>query len=599
MIRKKALFTFGFVMSLVAANNAQTIEMIKDGGIREANMEVGGKSLFTMAHEGEFARDRIWITDGTTTGTQALSDVFVNNNTYINYNGRIYFNGQLTAADNSCELWATDGTSDGTVRVKTITSTPGLNQWQISYVGVYNGLLYFRANDGIVGYELWVTDGTEEGTSLLKDLTPGSGGSSIANHQNSIVFNNKFYFVADVDGTGAELWVTDGTAAGTVLVKNINPTGGIHDGTYSLGFTLDINIHKLYEYNNRLFFLANDGVNGSELWSSDGTESGTQMVKNINPAGSSTPVKMKVHDGKLYFSATTEEAGRELWVTDGTEAGTILLRDINVGSSGASINNLTQFNNELFFTASRPAPGGLWKTDGTPEGTILFEDSVLNICVFSNELYMIRSAINGIPGYHHSLSKSNGTINNTVFIRSLNEGTSPNVASRFFMAEGKLFLLRPYDPLSTGQNFYAEIWYTDGTTSNTNILRYDNGEVVSARYFWAGDQFVYNDNLYFEVEFTEPTTTPNGLYKISGIPTSINESSKQDGLVVYPNPTRSFVNIQAETPIKTISLYNTMGTLVQTETRNSFSVEHLAIGVYVMQVETERGIKTMRLVKSN
>lgn len=594
---KRVLLVLGTVLFLVNTVQAQTIEMIKAGSVREADMEVGGKSLFSMAHEEEFSFDRLWVTDGTPDGTEALSDVVVINNTYFKYNGRIYFNGQSTTGDHSCELWATDGTTDGTVRVKEITSTPGWNQWQLTYVGVYNDRLYFRASDGVTGYELWVTDGTEEGTYLLKDLTPGSAGSDISYHRNNIVFNGKFYFVANANGVGAELWVTDGTEEGTTIVKDINPTGGIHDGTYSLPASLDINIHKLYEFNNRLFFLANDGVNGAEIWSSDGTEAGTSMLKNINSSGSSSPAKMTVFNNKLYFSANTVEEGRELWTTDGTESGTILLRDINIGDSGASINNLKEFGSHLYFTASRPVPGGLWRTDGTPEGTVLFEDSVRNFHIYNGELYMARVTGFTSPNYHYAISKSNGSANSTILIRALDEGQSQSVPSLFLEAEGKLFFFREYDPFNEGVSFHAEIWYTDGTSSNTNILRHDNGEIVCSRHFWNGDQFVFNNNVYFEVEFSQPNTVPNGLYKISGVPTSVIEERLQQTISIYPNPTNSFLNIKINEPLQSVNIYNTTGALVQTETRNSFSIEHLPVGVYLVHAKTQNGIGVQKVVK--
>jgi ELWxxDGT repeat protein len=593
---KKIILSVCFFTVTLNTNYAQTIEMIKAGGIREADMEVGGKALFTMAHEDEFSFQRLWITDGTVDGTEALSDVVVINGTYYKFNGRIYFNGQSSTGDHSCELWATDGTTAGTVRVKEITSTPGWNQWQITYMGVYNDRLYFRASDGVAGYELWVTDGTEDGTYLLKDLTPGSAGSDIAYHRNNIVFNNKFYFVANANGLGAELWVTDGTAQGTTIVKDINPTGGIHDGTYSLPTSLDVNLHRLYEFNNRLFFLANDGTNGAELWISDGTEAGTNMLKNINSTGSASPARITIFNNKLYFSANTVEEGRELWVTDGTESGTILLRDINVGDSGSSVNNLKSFNNYLYFTASRPVPGGLWRTDGTQEGTVLFEDSVRSFHIYNNELYMARVTGFTSPNYHYAISKSNGSINSTTLIRALDEGQSQSVPSLFLEAEGKLFFFREYDPFNEGVSFHAEIWYTDGTSSNTNILRYDNGEIVCSRHFWNGDQFVYNDNLYFEVEFAEPNPVTNGLYKVSGIPTSIAEKSRLKA-VVYPNPAQSILNIQTETSIVAVNIYNAMGAIVQTEKSNSFSINHLQTGLYLVSVNTQNGTSIHRVLK--
>ncbi|MDD1474197.1 hypothetical protein MEO41_23205, partial [Dolichospermum sp. ST_sed4] len=91
-----------------------------------------------------------------------------------------------------------------------------------SYLTVFNGSLYFRADNGINGAELWKTDGTDQGTVLVKDIYTGvSNGSANSSYLSYLtVFNSSLYFSAR-DGNGAELWKTDGTDQGTVLVKDI------------------------------------------------------------------------------------------------------------------------------------------------------------------------------------------------------------------------------------------------------------------------------------------------------------------------------------------------------------------------------------------
>ncbi len=119
-----------------------------------------------------------------------------------------------------------------------------------------------------------------------------------------------YFFEGDDGVNGAELWVSDGTGAGTKMLKHIR-TGAL--GSYP---------QNLEILHGTLVFTANDGTNGHELWVSDGTEAGTQMVKDINPGGDGYAWDKVILGGKLYFRAKTAASGFELWTSDGTEAGT-------------------------------------------------------------------------------------------------------------------------------------------------------------------------------------------------------------------------------------------------------------------------------------
>ena len=149
---------------------------------------------------------------------------------------------------------------------------------------------------------------------LVKDILPGTSSSTPT--QGATV-GSTLYFRA-TDGTavgvghGVELWKSDGTTAGTTLVKDINP------GTGS-------STPVLMNFNGTLFFSATDGANGVELWTSDGTTSGTVMVKDINPgSGSSTPANF-TPAGSIMFFTINSGASTQLWKTDGTAANTVLV----------------------------------------------------------------------------------------------------------------------------------------------------------------------------------------------------------------------------------------------------------------------------------
>jgi ELWxxDGT repeat protein len=220
--------------------------------------------------------------------------------------------------------------------------------------------VFFTAEVPATGRELYVSDGTPAGTRLVKDIRPGSGGSipiSPGPHLTNV--NGTLFFLANDGVHGDELWKSDGTAEGTILVKDILP------GPAS-PFTGDST--ELTEVSGTLFFLANDGVHGRELWKSDGTEAGTVLVEDINPgSASSTPYGLTAVGDRLFFSAQTLATGRELWVSDGTAEGTVPVP----GTGGFYPGDLINVGGTLFFSTSFFfGEAELWKSDGTAAGTV-------------------------------------------------------------------------------------------------------------------------------------------------------------------------------------------------------------------------------------
>jgi ELWxxDGT repeat protein len=146
---------------------------------------------------------------------------------------------------------------------------PGKESSWINEFKELNGQLYFTA-----GSTLWKTDGTDAGTELIYTFT----GFSILS---LTTYNNKLYFIANDSIVGPELWTSDGTAAATMMVKDIFP--GAQGGLYYPSTGLTVSSSRLRAFNGKLYFAANDGVHGFELWSTDGTSAGTSMVVDINP----------------------------------------------------------------------------------------------------------------------------------------------------------------------------------------------------------------------------------------------------------------------------------------------------------------------------
>src|SRR6185503_18015868 len=163
---------------------------------------------------------------------------------------------------------------------------------------------------------------------------------------------------------------SDGTPNAAVLVKDIQngPLGSDpEDLTRVSGAFLGAG---------RLFFTADDGVHGRELWKSDGTLGGTHLVKDISTVPlSSKPASLTAvpgagfAPGKLFFTADDGSTGEELWVSDGTLAGTVRVKDINPGAASSNPGALTAVGTVLFFAADNGVNGReLWKSDGTTLG---------------------------------------------------------------------------------------------------------------------------------------------------------------------------------------------------------------------------------------
>ncbi|HEY1055975.1 MAG TPA: ELWxxDGT repeat protein, partial [Emticicia sp.] len=190
-----------------------------------------------------------------------------------------------------------------------------------------NGVYYFVggiANSSNYGF--WKSDGTPGGTTRIVTATGTKPQPSIRNKECIIPFGNKALLIASdyYNNLNYELWITDGTPAGTFLVKDINVNSR----------TSDIKNIKVVSMKGALkaFFSANDGLVGEELWVTDGTTEGTKLLKDINPdSGSSSPSNFEVLQDKVLFAATDSKNGRELWITDGTSGGTELVKDIYPG----------------------------------------------------------------------------------------------------------------------------------------------------------------------------------------------------------------------------------------------------------------------------
>jgi ELWxxDGT repeat protein len=264
---------------------------------------------------------------------------------------------------NGTELWVTDGTPTETTMVKDIY--PGSNGGSPTNMTLVGDKVYFSAYDATNGGELWVTDGPTGVTVLVKDIYPGSSnGNPYSSFPSSLfAFGSQLLFAAET-ALGQELWITNGTPTGTTMVKDIN-TVSTHSSPRF--FT---------EFNGKVYFSANDGINGTELWVTNGTAEGTTLFKDINPSGGSSDLDSPIVLGdKLLFSANDGTNGYELWSSNGTPEGTTLLKDIHIGSNSGSPFYMMKIGNFVYFFASDATTGfEPWKSDGTSSGTVRIAD---------------------------------------------------------------------------------------------------------------------------------------------------------------------------------------------------------------------------------
>ena len=286
---------------------------------------LGSKTVFTVRTGDVFlGNTQLWVTEGTAASTTMLYDFGIGSGyqflQLIPYKNLIFFDGyDMTTGD--VELWSTDGTKPNTKLFKDINPGDNPSIPLLYNSALINGKMFFTATTDKNGYELWVTDGTPGGTTLFKDINTTSSGAGDANpvflanigsyanqltnntgsssfnfqQANSTPFNGKWYFTADDGSHGTELWSTDGTAANTKLVKDLN--AGTADGTAENNIA--------FYTTTGIYFVGNNGASGEEPFVTDGTDAGTKLVADINTGSvkDSKPVYMFLYNSQIYLNA--------------------------------------------------------------------------------------------------------------------------------------------------------------------------------------------------------------------------------------------------------------------------------------------------------
>ncbi|WPB74827.1 hypothetical protein KYC5002_38260 [Archangium violaceum] len=360
------------------------------------------------AHGGE-----LWVSDGSTGGTKLVKDLTPGPGDTLPYNltalGKtlLFFRfvpGTLDAPGRT-ELWRSDGTGAGTVRVRDMGPDSSLISSQV----IVGSTLFFVFTDPVNGTELWKTDGTEAGTALVRDLRPGADSS---NPFFLRAVGQEVFFLTQTSDGMSELWRTNGSSSGTVLVEAFPPGPDTYNprllgvvGGRCLYLTLtNLTDHRLYLYRfrvdeagvvskrriavlpnpfagqpdadpyittftvagSKLFFGVAISTSGPaprdvQLWVTDGTGAGTKLLHRPLSLSDEFETQLYTLDDRILFSGIGEGTGLELWMSDGTEQGTRMLQDIHAGPGSSYPSGFTRVGSSVFFVAEDATHGSeLW-----------------------------------------------------------------------------------------------------------------------------------------------------------------------------------------------------------------------------------------------
>lgn len=319
---------------------------------------------------------------------------------------------------------------------------------------VHNNKLILQATEPSRGVELFTSDGTTAGTVLLKDIVSGSAGSNPRFFKNAL---GKVLFRAGSSGFNDSLYITDGTASGTkslcLLSMMSMPTFGI-------------------ELNGKYYFINGVSATGDELWVTDGTASGTQLVKDIASGTSGSNIQyFEKLNNMILFNADdhTGGSGDELWVSDGTTAGTHLLKDIFSGSQSSGIRGLTAYNGNVYFGADNGINGNeLWKSDGTASGTLMLKDILsgsssgsmpFGFTLFNSKMYFVAEG----AGIARELYETDGTAAGTLLTKDIDAGTLSSLPQGLYAVGNNLF----FSARLTNSCGYELMAYSSATGSVT------------------------------------------------------------------------------------------------------------------------------------
>jgi ELWxxDGT repeat protein len=478
-----------------------------------ADIRPGPDSGLTSAADFHVARDQVfftaagadgselWVTDGTAQGTRRAADLNPGGADFVFRGGttlgdQLVFSAGTTAQ--SPEPWVSDGTQAGTHRLAAVLPTPLSSRLLVGPIPVGSDRLLVNADttvyavdaannavplltnvglavgapDGRLGRTGWAplpdgsvvfavrtaqseqlylyrTDGTPAGTFKLGELNLNFNVTHLGGPE-LVPFGDYVYFVADEttrESHGPELWRTDGTRAGTTLVRDIVP--GFGGSVTGASFESPL----LAVAGDRLYFRALTGGR-TQLWQTDGTEAGTQLV---SASGAGGRWYAGVGDRLFFAAPASSSTGRlALWTSDGTAAGTTEVpKDFSIQSK------IVPFGGQAYFVASQTTSGTgiLFRSDGTADGTVPLSPPGLapasEWAIAGGRLYFVSGT---------DLWTTDGTPGGTVRLLSVT-GQLPLVTPRSLTVLGNEVYF-----ISTDAEHGSELWKTDGTPAGTALV---------------------------------------------------------------------------------------------------------------------------------